>query len=93
MLQRTNPNLPTHDGRSFSWEGNTGYAEVSDLGRGADVAGRAFPDACDMGFYVRSHKTGARKLFLETGVRRLDGDVISWIYTTDDGFTVEIFND
>ena len=93
MPQRTNPNLPVHDGRAFAWEAGTGYAEVSDFPSAGNLAGRVYADSCDVGFYVRSHKTGVRKLFIEEGVRRLDGDVISWIYKSEDGFTIEVFND
>ena len=93
MAQRTNPSLPVHDGRIFEWDRGVGYADASDLS--IRLAGRVYPDAADEGFYVQSHKTGVKKLFVATGevLRARDGDVISWTFKSDDGFVIEIFND
>jgi len=92
-MSEINPRLPVHDGRLFSWLGKTATAEVSTVAlRGH--AGRVWQDSCDVGFYVVSHKTGARKLFVETSARRDgSGDVMSWIYQSNDGITIELFND
>jgi hypothetical protein len=96
MERRRNPPLPTHPSQLFSWQGRCGYADMSDLQfiRGR-VAGRCTdaPGVTELGFYVRSHKTGAEKLFVEAGARVMEGDVVSWLYKTTDGFTIEIFND
>ena len=93
MTQRTNPSLPVHDGRSFTWDRGIGYAEASDLL--PRLSGRIRPDSSDEGFHVQSHKTGVKKLFVATGeVRRaMSGDVLSWTYKSADGFVVEVFND
>lgn len=91
MAQRTNPNLPVHDGRSFEWDRGIGYAEVSDLM--PRLTDRVYPDAADEGFYVLSHKTGVKKLFFAVGDRRMGEDVASWLFKSEDGFGIEIFND
>ena len=91
MQRRVNPQLPTHDGRRFQWDGGVGYAEASDLT--PQFFGRVYSDAADAGFYVRSHKTGVKKLFIAAGARRISGDVVSWLFKSPDGFVVEIFND
>ena len=44
-------------------------------------AQQVWDDACDVGFYVESHITGFRKLFLLTFVQKdHEGDVQHWIY-------------
>ena len=92
MKNNVNPRLPVHDGRHFFWEGKSATGEVSSIGA-PSVAGRVWRDSCDVGFYVRSHKTGVKKLFVETAVTRSHGDVLSWTYESDDGLKIEIFND
>lgn len=91
MMQRTSSKVPTHDGRLFAWSGNVGSAEISDFK--VQPAALLREDSLDEGFYVRSHRTGVTKLFRASGTRRIAGDVVSWLYTSPDGFVVEIFND
>lgn len=67
--------LPIHDGAKFTWTRKTGHDAVgcpaamgmvdeSDLsGTRRGVSGRVWADACDEGFYIRSHRTGALVLF------------------------------
>jgi len=88
----TLPNVPVHDGRKFTWNGKVGSAEVSDFNP-ATLAGRLFGDACDVGFYVVSPRTGRKVLFFEVGVDRRDGEVTSYRYESNDGFRVIVFND
>jgi hypothetical protein len=58
----------------------------------------AYNDACDVGFYMVSAKTGRKALFIfrET-LRDRDGDIVKWVWDAADpeleGVTVQIFND
>lgn len=82
-MKATKKQIPVFDGNLFSWTGKIGTSELSSL-----------PDfAAEEQFKVRSHKTGVEKLFSFKCPRRIQGDVMSLVFKSDDGFTVEIFND
>lgn len=94
-MANTLHSLPVHDGSKFSWHDGVGTCNVSDLDIIARVAGRVYADSCDVGFKVRSHRTGAEVLFLyEDALRDDDGDAIAFIYISCDGrWRVKIYND
>lgn len=54
--------LPIHSARKFTWDGDHGTCDASDFG-GADIDGRVWSVACDVGFIVESPRTGRRVLF------------------------------
>lgn len=60
---------------------------------------RIFDDACDMGFYVKSHRTGAKQLFVLEKAHYDCGcnEVIShWTFVShpvSKGFRLTVFND
>lgn len=88
-----NTYLPIHSGKRFTWTGNVGVTEASVLGR--NHTGRVWPDSCDTGFIVRSHKTGTDKVFVYHGAlsRSQDvSDVYAHVYRSRDGFEVRVLN-
>jgi hypothetical protein len=90
-----NKNLPVHDGSKLTWYATVkrGVVEASTLGR--NHTGRVWPDACDTGFNVVSHRTGEKKLFVYFGAlsRSRDiPDVYAHVYRSEDGFEVHVLN-
>ena len=87
-----NKDIPTHSGRSFTWNGKRGFSEASTLQARCKSS---FADLRCKGFNIKSNKTGKTKLFTLMGTSYDDdGDIRSWSYMTED-CTVEvvIFND
>jgi hypothetical protein len=89
--------IPVYSSDQFTWKGNRGCADASDFGslakhgRELFIGGRVFDDACDVGFYVVSTRSGARMLF--TYVSDEDGyDGELQVYSSGD-FFITIFND
>lgn len=89
---------PVHGSALFSWTRGVGYAELSTLSSIRRAWDRVWRDACDVGFRIRSQRTGCIKLFVldvaETK-RDSEGEVTSWTFRShpDREFTIEIFND
>ena len=81
------------DGSLFTWHGREGVSEMSCLP--CEPCQRLFVDSADVGFIVRSHKTGARKVFsLEDTRVASDGETLVYTFRSLDGlFTIKIFND
>ena len=77
-----NKNLVTHDGSLFTWLGNEGSIEVSDLGK-LQFYGQVFDDAADVGFFIRSHRTGTKKLFIGHA-EFFAGELTHWTFTEYD---------
>lgn len=91
MARKADFNLPTHDGRSFTWTGKRGVVEASTLGRG--YTGRVWNDACDVGFQVRGRTE--TKLFVYHGALSHTGDVsdvYAFVYRSADGHEVHVLN-
>lgn len=92
-MARTLSNVPVHSGSKFTWSGKTGSAELSDFNP-ATLAGRLYGDACDVGFYVQSHKSGEKVLFSEERIDRdAEGEILRWHYTASNGCSIVVFND
>lgn len=75
------------DGRKFTWKGNEGTSEASDLG---------FRDGWPASFYIFSPRTGRQALFLqgEADVDTRENELRSIQYfNPGGGITVTIFND
>ncbi len=75
-------NVPVHDGSMFFWHEGHGSVEASDFLKQIDAP--VYDDACDVGFKVRSHKTGRTVLFtLSETLKTRDGeDTAGWVYTS-----------
>lgn len=89
--------MPIHPGSHFVWEGRTGTAFASDLPE--HFASRIWNDSCDVGFFVRSERTGAVKLFVrESMIKNAEGEVVGDEYVSESGknasdrITVKVFN-
>ena len=97
MMARTKADfrLPIHNARLVTWRkdvGTTGSVDASDLG--PNFTGRVWNDACDIGFILKSPKTGREILMVQTG-RSTDreGDVTSWLFESREGIIVNVVND
>lgn len=90
-------NIPVHAGDQFIWHDREGSTEASGLG--LRIHGRVYDDACDVGFYVKSHKTGERKLFVLDKPVVWDGETVAWVYKSaqsyrdNDDLKITVFND
>ena len=94
MVRKPNSNIPVHSGKLFTWFKNGGSACASDL-RDNVWENQAWNDSCDVGFYVESHTTGRRMLFLHTEtVKDNEGDINRWVFKSWCGkFTIDVYND
>ncbi len=88
---KTLRDVPVHDGKKFYWCQGIGSADTSDLY--PVVSRRVYADACDIGFYVRSHRTGHVVLFTHTKTTKRGDEVISWTYQSAAGVRIVIYND
>ena len=91
---KLNDNVSVLDGQLFDWAKGIGYAAASELPEG--WAKRVWVASPLEGFYVRSHKTGQRMLFVAAAepVRDSGGDILAWVFTSEDGkVSIEVFND
>lgn len=89
-------NVPVYSSKFFSYhkETNTLVAEHSDMNN-APILNRIYDDACDVGFKIRSERTGVEKLFYFTHVDKDgEGDVAGWNFECNDGeFKALVIND
>ena len=80
-----------HQAEHFTWKGNIGIAEVSQLGDNPFCP--VYDDACDEGFVV----TGATRdiIFVIDHVHRNREEIEFWHLTSisEEGFTITLFND
>ncbi len=84
--------VPVHDGNKFHWYDGIGSADTSDLY--PVVSRRLYADACDVGFYVKSHRTGHVVLFTYVKTNKAYGDdITSWTYESAAGVRIVIYND
>lgn len=82
--------VPVHDGSKFFWHQGVGSCDASDLGR---VSARLYADSTDVGFIVRSHRTGRTKAFTLARVTKDSDEVLSWAYEAADGTKIVVYND
>lgn len=88
--------VPTHSSSGMSWSKNRGWMELSTLGvePGEQFMSRAWSDSCDVGFWLQSHKTGQLVLFLLETQHNLNGEIVAWELTSQDGkFKITVVND
>jgi len=92
----SNSHLTVIDGRTFTWAGECGTCNASDI-MGGLLHQRIWDDSCDVGFFVKSHKTGRQVLFTHTkDVHEAEGDLIKSVYTSygsDREIRLYIYND
>jgi len=90
--------IPVHDSNKFSWDpkDQTFATEASTLvSRGQGFLGRIYDDACDIGFDIKSVRTGEKKLFyLAETHKDAEGDVTHWTFVSrSNAFKAIVFND
>jgi hypothetical protein len=93
-MTKTLASVPVHNGTRFAWSGNDGFADVSSFDP-STLAGRLYADACDVGFYVLSERSGNRMLFTEEKVERdAEGETVAWHYVNEAGtIRITVHND
>jgi hypothetical protein len=93
-IEKHPPHFDIHKVSSdrFSWKDGHGLADASEIG--AESIGLIWNDKIDVGFYIRSEKTGKEKIFYLKSVQRdEDGTILIWNYIDDFGcIKVTIFN-
>ena len=95
-MYKVSPSCPVHRGNMFTWNGDAGVVDASDLGPfGHRWYDRVYDDACDLGFVVVSHRTGARVLFIFDDSFALEHNTWRFNGRTRDGreLTITVFND
>lgn len=84
--------VPTHDGSLFTWSGNSGVIDRSDIS--GPLMSIVWSDSCDLGFKIVSNRTGAIVLFLLSSAPEEDDEDSPMVFESTCGkFTVSVFND
>jgi hypothetical protein len=89
-----NRNLSVLSASEFSWVGKQGAAEVSSLSQFEPQ--RVWSDSCDLGFVVRSTRTGADVLFLlASEILDSEGSLSGWRFVAEGerGLEIMVVND
>lgn len=88
-------NVPVYSSKFFSYhkETNTLVAEHSDMNN-APILNRIYDDACDVGFKIRSERTGVEKLFFFIHTDMYNDEIAGWRFQSEDGdFNALVIND
>lgn len=84
--------MKEHASSLFTWRGKVGIADASDLGPG--WAEQIFDDACDVGFRVKSQKTGDTRVFILARTITAQNDLVEWVFEDTTGaFQIRVLND
>jgi hypothetical protein len=105
VMKKPDRNVRKFSGDLFTWVKNVGYAEASTLNIpvGQVPGSQIWNDSQDVGFIVKSHKTGVEKLFTLQSERTeaaMTGfgsqssweEIREWIFTSSDGIKLKIYN-
>lgn len=88
--------IPVHSTKQFSYNktDKTFVTEASSLGK-TNLFDRLYPDACDVGFWLKSHKTGKQILFfLVDEIKNADDELTGWRFMSFHSlYFLIIFND
>ncbi len=91
-MRQPDLDIPVHDGSLFTWNKGEGVTEASDLDH--LIFSKIWYDSCDGGFFIKSHRTGIQKLFYLAGEEKdPEGDLQAWLFRSEDGVIVRVFND
>lgn len=98
MAKRNRPNelpLTCVPVTCFTWSGLIGASEASCLPE--HLVSRVYRDACDVGFLVRSPRSGRTLLFTAVDRERdAEGELVADVFRANDAgrtLTIRIFND
>jgi len=81
--------IPVVCGSKFDWKGITGWSNYRRLEPGFEPGYVGYTD--DVGFYVKSHRTGITKLFIyDCSVLDEDGNYAGTKWVSPEGFRIEI---
>ncbi len=64
----------------FQSVGRSFFQEISCLPNKQIPLMQIYPDACDVGFYLVSHSTGMQIKMVESEVKRVGGEIVSWTF-------------
>jgi len=86
MNNKNTLSIPVYSSSLFTWErhshGSTGFVEMSDTHKKTTWS-QVWNDSCDIGFKVRSTKTGAEVLFIfEKELKGHENEVNGWSFTS-----------
>lgn len=102
MMEKVLSSVPTYEGVKFSWDKLLGFCEASELHTppGQAFFQRVWSDAGDVGFFVKSHRTGRCVLFTLEDVERDESDITSWNFvecnvdrSVREPVRIKVFND
>jgi hypothetical protein len=96
-MKKPDFSIPVYDGALFSWSNATGFVDASSLGinPGITPSRQVWSDSCDLGFMIRSPRTGQERLFILDScgeTRNAEGELTSWKFVGE-AVTVVVFND
>jgi hypothetical protein len=93
MNHATLKTVPVHSGAKFDWHEGVGATDASTLG--PRWSSRVWADAADVGFVVRSQRTGKTMLFVHTGteLEKHSGEVLCATFESDSGVKIRVYND
>jgi len=77
-------NIPVYPADLFTWKGTHGFTEASDLKAVNFNPSQVWDDSCDVGFYLRSPNTGAKKLFTYAGHDHQDNEIVATMFESFD---------
>jgi hypothetical protein len=72
---------PVHSASMFTWNNEGGCIEASDFGNEVWMS-QLFPDSCDVGFRVRSEKTGKVIPFTLERVEKRESEIVAWHFVS-----------
>lgn len=95
-MKKPDLHVPSHNAAKVRWDipQKAGLADASDFGPvGTKWYDRVWSDSSDVGFVLVSPITGVEKIFTLSAKRWREEEVACWIFVSEDGFTVTVFND
>lgn len=94
-MLKARKDVPVHSAGLFTWKGQTGTCEASDFNPTV-MCSRVYDDACDVGFFARSPRTGRSLLFVFDHQEwdRATGEITAWIFVCPShGLMIRVIND
>jgi hypothetical protein len=94
MSKQPDFEIPTHDGRLFTWSGRSAIIEASDFGQVGTVwHRRVWNDACDTGFLVQGLREKRLFTFVREKRSERSDELLGWVFSDGQGNTIVVLND